>query len=148
MASKLVDLEITGFEHVIKQFSTLDGKIQKKALRPALRAGAKVIQKSAKSKAPRLSGRLRKFIKVKSLKRSRGQIGVAIQTGTRLELQIPRDEQGYYPFSIEFGTKNVKKQPYMKPALREKRNEATAAVGKKLEMMIDKILKASKQGRK
>lgn len=144
----LVSLELVGFEHVINQFKTLDGKIQKKALRPALRAGAKVIQKSAKSKAPRLSGRLRKFIKVKSLKRSRGEIGVAVQTGTRLELQIPHAEQGYYPFSIEFGTKTVKKQPYMKPALREKRNEATNAVGKKLKFQIDKILKASKQGRR
>lgn len=142
MAQALLKLELAGFEKLAKKFETLEPKLRAKALRPALRAGAKVIQKSAKAKAHKRSGKNAKFIKVKSLKRSRKQIGVAIQTGTRQELNIPRDDQGYYPFTEEYGTKNRSAHPYMRPALVEKRNEATRAVGKELEKRMKKIAEA------
>lgn len=143
--SKLFDLKLEGFEDVIKTFNTLDDKLQKKAMRPALRAGAKIIQKAAKNKSPTLTGKNKKFIKVKSLKRSRGSVGLAIQTGTREQLGIPRDEHGYYPMVLEYGSKHVKKQPFMKPALEQNREKSTKAIGKKLKAGIEKILRGKKK---
>lgn len=145
MATKIAELKISGFDEVLKVFKTLEPKLQKKALRPALRAGAKVIQKSAKQKAHRDSGLNAKFIKVKSLKRSRGQIGVMIQTGTREQLQIPKSDKGYYPFTEEFGTRKRPAHAYMKPALSEKHQEATRAVGKELGKRQDKIIAGMKK---
>jgi HK97 gp10 family phage protein len=142
MASKLLDFKLEGFDELAKKFDKLDEKVKKKALRPSLRAGAKIIQKSAKSKAHKLSGDNAKFIKVKALKRSRTSFGVAIQTGSRTDLKIPRDQEGYYPFSEEFGTDDTPAHPYMRPALREKRGEATRAVGKELGKRIEQLAKA------
>lgn len=139
--SRLFDLELTGFENVLAQFNTLDDKVQKKALRPSLRAGAKIIQKAAKSKSPRLSGKNRKFIKIKSIKRTRKSIGLMIQTGTRQQLGIPLDEHGYYPMVLEYGSKNVRRQPFMKPALEQNRAKAIKAIGKELEKRIASIVR-------
>jgi len=143
--TKLFDIKIEGFEEVLKTFDTLDDKLQKKVMRPALRAGAKIIQKAAKRLSPTLSGKNKRFIKVKSLKRSRKTIGVAIQTGTRQELGIPRDEFGYYPMVLEFGSENQKKQPFMKPALKQNHAKATNEIGKAVKSGIAKILRGKKK---
>lgn len=139
--SKLFDLELKGFENVLAQFNTLEDKVQKKALRPALRAGAKIIQRAAKSKSPRASGKNRKFIKIKSIKRKRGSVGLMIQTGTRQQLEIPLDKQGYYPMVLEYGSEHVRKQPFMRPALEQNRPKATDAIGKELKKRIEKLVK-------
>jgi len=143
--TKLFDMKLEGFEDVLKTLDTLTDKMQKKAMRPALRAGSKIIQKAAKAKSPTLSGKNKRFIKVKSLRRSRNIVGVAIQTGTREQLGIPRDKFGYYPMILEYGSKDQKKQPFMKPALEENRVKATAAIGKKLKSEIEKILRGKKK---
>lgn len=145
--SKLITLQLDGFEEVIKIFEKLPATLQKKALRPALRAGAKIILKAAKAKSAKLTGKNRRFIKIKSLKRSRKSIGVMIQTGTREQLGIPRDEQGYYPMVLEYGSKNVKRRPFMKPALRENHAAATRAIGKALEKNIEKVVKKAAKKR-
>ncbi len=46
-------------------------------------------------------GRLRRSLKIRALKRSRRRVGVAIVTGTRVELGITG--RGYYPAHQEFG---------------------------------------------
>lgn len=145
MGTKIAGLELTGFEEVIRVFETLEPKLQNKAIQPALREGGKVIQISAKQKAHRDSGLNAKFIKVKSLKRSRGRRGVMIQTGTREQLQIPKSDKGYYPFTEEFGTRKRPAHAYMKPALEEKKEEAIRAVGKELGKRQDKIIAAMKK---
>lgn len=147
MAKGIAKLELKGFEEVTRVFETLEPKLQKKALRPALRAGAKVIQKDAKRRAHKRSGLNARWIKVKSLKRSRKSIGVSIQTGTREQLGIPASDRGYYPFSEEFGTRTNAPHPYMKPALVTKREEATKAVGDELGKRQNKIIAGMKKVR-
>ena len=112
-----ITLKLDGFEDVIKIFETLDEKMKKKALRPALRDGAKVIQKDAKRRAHKRSGANRKNIKVRAMKRSRTQFGYMVRTGTRKELGIPEDEEYYYPAVEEYGGVNHNAHPYMRPAL-------------------------------
>lgn len=138
--TKLFDLKLEGFEGVLKTFNKLPDRLQKKALRPALRAGTKIIQKAAKALAPTKSGKHKKFMKIKSLKRSRDTIGMLLQTGTREQLGIPRDEFGYYPMVLEYGSKNQKKQPSMKPALERNRSKATNEIGRELGKQLNKIL--------
>jgi HK97 gp10 family phage protein len=140
----VASLNLIGFEEVRATFDVLPEKLKKKALRPALRSGAKVIQKDAKARAPKgkySTGRNKKYIKIKSLKRSRKSFGVKVQTGTRQELGIPRDAKGYYPFSLEYGTKKTPARPYMRPALSTNRKKATMEVGRKLKTKIDDIVR-------
>ena len=143
--TKLFDLKIEGFEEVFKTLDTLDDKLQGKIMRPALRVGATIIEKAAKAKSPvGITGKNKRFIKVKALKRSRKTIGVMIQTGTREQLGIPRDEFGYYPMVLEFGSKNQKKDPFMKPALQQNHAKATSAIGKEVKSGLKKLLKGKK----
>ena len=143
--TRLFDLEVKGFKAVIKTFNVLDDNLQRKVLRQALRSGAKIIQKAAKAKSPvGITGNNKKFIKIKSLKRSRVTVGVAVVTGTREQLGIPRDEFGYYPMVLEYGSKHVKKQPFMKPALEQNREKVIKEIAKKIEAGIEKILRGKK----
>jgi HK97 gp10 family phage protein len=140
-----ITLQLDGFEEVIRQFDTLEAKLQKKGLTKAQRAGANVIAKDARKRAHKLSGNNRKFIKVKAIRRSRKAFGVNIQTGTRAELGIPADAEGYYPFTEEYGSKDNGAHPYMRPALATKREEATNAIGKALEKEVEKAVKKGKK---
>ena len=147
--TKLFDIKIEGFEEVFKTLDKLDDKLQKKVMRPALRAGATVIKKSAQAKSPvgkgPGAGKNKKHIKVKALKRSRNTIGVMIQTGTREQLNIPRDEFGYYPMILEYGSQKQKKQPFMKPALEQNHAKATNVIGKKVKSGLEKLLRGKKK---
>lgn len=145
MAQGIATLELTGFDEVIKIFETLEPKLKKKALRPALRAGAKIILAAAKIKAHRFSGLNAKFLKVKSMKRSRKSIGVVIQTGTRQQLKIPGSDKGYYPFSEEYGTKDTPAHPYLRPALKENSMIALQAIGLELGRRQDMIIAKMKK---
>jgi HK97 gp10 family phage protein len=137
--TKGLTLELKGFEELITKFDQLTLKLQKKYLKPSLKAGAKVIQVAAKNKAHKRSGKNARFIRVKALKRQRGRsVGSSIQTGTREQLGIPRSAKGYYPFSEEYGTKDTPAHPYMRPALAQKRGEAIKRIGKVLGAAIAK----------
>lgn len=134
-----LSLELEGFDELITKFDKLPFKLQQKYLKPSLKAGAKVIQVAAKQKAHKRSGKNARFIRVKALKKQRGRsVGSVVQTGTREQLGIPRDAKGYYPFSEEFGTKDARAHPYMRPALQQKRGEATKRIGTVLKAAIEK----------
>jgi hypothetical protein len=91
-------IELKGQEALAAIFNALPDKIQKKAIRPALRAGAKVIREvwreeiqrslsNSDSPAPHLADTLH----VKAMRRDRsksGRIGYVVITGRRSELGI------------------------------------------------------------
>jgi HK97 gp10 family phage protein len=70
-----------GEKEVFEKLKNFVPKLAKKAIRQGLRAAAKLVQKSAKSKAPKKSGALQKAIKVRSAKARKGQIGIKVGIG-------------------------------------------------------------------
>lgn len=66
---------LTGSEELNRKLATLKGPQQKAALRKASRTALKPVADQAKANAPKRSGRLRRSIKVRALKRSRSRIG-------------------------------------------------------------------------
>ena len=142
-----MNLELEGFREVKAVFDNLPLKMQKKAVRPSLRAGAKVIHKDGKRRMAKLTGKNRKFFKVKSIKRSRQSIGVMIITGTREQLGIAGDDPFYYPAIQEHGSKNMKGDKAQTLALRTKRHEAIRAIGTRLSIEQNKIIAAMKKVR-
>lgn len=106
------EIAISGREELNKLFNGLPRAIQVKALRPALRAGAKVLREfvrhsanasfSGDSGAPHVADTL----KIKAMKRDRskaGRIGVIVITATKAELGIDADDRSYYPAHVEYG---------------------------------------------
>lgn len=122
-------IEVTGVEQLLKVLQQFPPKLQKQAVRPAARDGAKMVLAKAKEFAPvdvsgKFKGRqleggthLRDTLKVRANPgRKRGTIEFRIFTGTRKELGIPNDEKGYYPFALEYGSLAHQPIKFMEPA--------------------------------
>lgn len=108
-----------------RKLKTLESKIEKKITRQALRAGAKIVVKEAKLRAPVDSGELKSKIKVWALKRSRRRIGVLVGTSATMYT----GDQFYGAF-VEYGTSKMAARPWLAPAAEAKGPEAQRVVEK------------------
>ncbi len=139
-AQATFDIRLLGVPQLAAEFKALESKIQKKALRKGLRAGAKIIQRAAKANAPKgETGNLRKFIKLKADKRSRSRLGIRVRTGTRQQLDIPANDPVYYPGIVEYGSKDRPPQPYMRPAFNTSKGGAKREIIKAIRAFISTI---------
>lgn len=122
--AKTIDVMVFGDKQLQRRLSNLILKLQRKVVRKSLREAARPIHAASKAKCPVLTGRLRKSIKLRAMRRARGRFGMRIITGTREELGIPADEPYYYPAAVETGHGNVPAYPFLRPALHENRGKA------------------------
>lgn len=137
----MANVKIEGLEELLKALDQFPKNLQKKALRPALREGAKVIHKQAKRFVPVDEGDLKRSLKVRAAKRNRKGI-VAVNVQTSSEANVFSGEQFYGAF-VEFGTSKTPAQPFLRPALDTSATEAKEAVADKLAQQIPKIAKDS-----
>src|SRR3954447_12368252 len=102
-------IDLRGAKELISKLKTLEPRIERKLLRQALRAGAKVIQAEAQARVPVKTGRGRKGIKVRAMSRmKRGTVGVKVQTS---EGDYQGDE-----FYLSFIERGYFKQPVARDA--------------------------------
>jgi len=73
-----VDVKLKGAAETAERLRQLPKKLQKKMLRRGLKNAAKPILKSARTNVPVKSGALKKAIKVRAGKRTKGQLSVVI----------------------------------------------------------------------
>lgn len=91
MASE-IEVSIKGLDDLFKQLQELPLKVEKNIMRGAVRAGATVYRDRARELAPKVSGALRKSIKVSSTKIRKGEAKVNIVANE------------WYAHLVEFGT--------------------------------------------
>lgn len=97
-------LQLDGHEQVALAFRLMPDVLKGKAIRPALRAGARIVVRRAKALAPRLTGRLaRGRWTLRAASGRRNLVGVRVAVPYRDELGIRPAARGFYPFSQEFG---------------------------------------------
>lgn len=126
---------VAKFDRPLKQLET---RLQRKVIRQALRAGARVILPEAKANAPvGETGNLKDSIRVWALKRSRRRIGVKVGSSTHAY----KGDQFYGAF-IEFGTSKMEPRPWLAPAIESKKGEAARVVDQTLEAGIKREIKA------
>jgi HK97 gp10 family phage protein len=122
---------------VFNQLNRLEPKLKAKIGRKAARKVAKeTVYKTAREKVPVKSGDLKKSIKVRALKRSRKnkhKVGARVVTGPGFF----KGEQ-YYGGFVEYGTRRMAAQPFMRPAAIENRKR----VPRMLRAEIKKLLRA------
>lgn len=121
---------ITGDEEMIRTFDKLPLTLQKKALRPAMKLGAKIVLADARSNLASFqvggTGELSNSLRVAAVKRSRVKFGSKV--ALRNELTVAK----FYGLFVEFGltktnpprrhksgksTGDMPAQPFMRPAL-------------------------------
>jgi len=118
-----VDITLLGAPELQAQFKLLPLKVQKKLLRQGMRKSGKLVRDEARRLVPVDSGALKKSLKVRAAPGKRGSFGIRIMTGERSELGIDPDASGYYPASVEFGSRTQPAQPYLRAAADAKREE-------------------------
>ena len=109
--------KLTGVKELDNALRQFEPKLVKKIARKVVRKAAKPVQESAQRRVRVKTGRLKRSIKVRALKRSRKnkhRVGVRVITGEGFF-------QGstFYGGFIEYGTKNMRKKPFMRPAMDE-----------------------------
>lgn len=134
---------IQGAAELEAKLKALPRKVSGKITRQALRSGAKVVQKQAQADAPRKTGLLARSIKVRAAKRSRGRIGILVQTATGFF-----KGKSFYSGFIEFGRKTgsrksavrreVPADPFMARALEKKKAEAVQVVAAEIRKGIER----------
>ena len=101
-------IQVRGLAELNRELKAFPAKLQKKAVRRAIAAGAKIVQKDAKANAPRNSGATRRAIATKSTpSRSQPNLvrsSVFVRTGgNRTKATRGRNEDPYYWYFQEFG---------------------------------------------
>ena len=130
-----VQININGVEGILKALENLPVATQKKILRPGLRKGANIIKKQASENVKSVvsdeaTGFLSRNIVVRSLRaRNKGdvRIAVAIRPG---EVGNPRTgtRVGLYGSVLEYGKEGQPPRPWLRPAQRDKAQEAINAL--------------------
>lgn len=134
-------LKTTGAKELVSMLRGLPRWLRKRVLKKALRAGAQIIAKAAKSGAKKS---LRKTVKVKPPKRLRGKEWAAML----VKASDPRAhllELGTADRNKKSGasTGKMKPQPFMEPAFEASK---TAVIDKVGEVVADELFKAAIKG--
>ncbi len=155
------ELKIEGLKELNKELKKLDAQMEKRIAKQAVRAGATVIAKEIRRRAPRKTGRLKKSIGMMVPKSARNQIRIDIGIRDRGK------ETPFYAHMIEFGTsgysvpKARKKdalladgktvygrkadipprpaRPFFRPAFDEKARDAFEAIKQKINQLLKTV---------
>jgi HK97 gp10 family phage protein len=104
-------------------------KATRAGIRKGTRAGAKIVQATAKRKAPTRSGAMSRCIKVRALPRSRKWIGTTAR--------LVNDGKVFYGGFVNYGTKRQKAQRFLNAAADEVRRSATDEAVRVMRDVID-----------
>jgi HK97 gp10 family phage protein len=141
--AELVNVE--GLAELRAALRELPQRIARNVLRGAVSAGAAVIRKEAKARAPLYTGKvaeghppagtLKRAIyqkQINELSSLTNQVFfVGVRHGKKYQKQGKKGDKSqdaYYWRWVEFGTSKMAARPFMRPAFEAKKNEAVAAI--------------------
>lgn len=113
--ARVIDFHLKGYDEANAAFRALPPALMGRAVRPALRAGARVVMIRAKALAPRLTHRLAGGRWTITRSKRRNTIGVVVRVPARAALHIRPGAPGFYPYSQEFGWKPYGGAPQQGP---------------------------------
>jgi len=122
-----VTMKIHGLDELRRKFVQLEQKTQGRVLENAAVSGATLIQNAAVKKCPKLTGNLARSIHTEVAERSNTRVMTEI--GTNVE---------YAPF-VEFGTRRMGAQPYMRPAFDNNKQAAINEIKAALKAQIESV---------
>lgn len=142
-------VKVQGLRELGLAMQGLSADMAGKIARQAVAAGAGVVRKDARAKAPRDSGNLQAAVVMKRLPKRETPLTeeyyVTVRQGrTRDAIKGKRGtgKQGkdaFYARFVEFGTVKMPARPFMRPALENNTEAATEAMAKRLRDRIAKV---------
>ena len=106
--------KLTGDKSLKRKLKMLGSTIVESILEEAVLAAAEPIQRQAEANAPRETGRLAGYI----------QIEVGDKSPGKVEVKIGPGKEGFYGKFVELGTVKSPPHPFLRPAVKQKKNEA------------------------
>ena len=129
--------QVVGFKELEQVLKALPGRLAERELTSAVRAGANVIRKEARARAPRGGvpsamskkfGPLHKKIRTRRDKKTPLSVEFSIDSGS-----------AFYGSFLEFGTKNIAPRPWLTPAYDVSKDAAVQKLGDRLGKGIVKV---------
>lgn len=125
----------------------LSEDVRTKVARQAVAAGASVVRKAARDKAPVDSGNLKASLIMKRIRETNltEEYIVTPRKGKTRDGKAAKRGQGklgkdaYYARFVEFGTVKVPARPFIRPALEDNVQRATQAIADRLAARIKKV---------
>jgi len=133
---------VAGLKELNKALQQLPDKLQDKAIKNAMAAGARVIRKEAKRLVPVETGTLQESIVVSRTVQQKGRRRT-IKGGVVVGI---KDEARFYAHLIEYGSSNSSAHPFLRPALDNQSRAAINKIGPKIGSEVEK--QARKLGEK
>jgi len=143
-------VEISGVDELYKTFRQLPAKTQNKAMKPAMREGAKIVKKAAAgniraitSESSRSLGLLAKSLAVYQMK-ARGfiRMAVSVRKGKVTDKGV---RVGLYASVLEYGKENQPPRSWIRKAARESTNAVIQKVALEAEKRMNAAIEASKK---
>ena len=124
-----VMITLEGAEKLERALAVMEAKVAKKITKKAMRAGAKVILRAAKARAPVDTGQMKKALTVRAARqRKRGEASFNLSFDTKKypDLvttsetfqgvgQARGSKRFFYPAIVEYGTSTQPAKPFMRP---------------------------------
>ena len=152
MADNMIRItaQLKGVQEVQKAIKQFQPTLQKKLQRKATRKAGKPVLDTARARVPVMTGKLRKNLKLRSVKRKRGStvVGVSVKTPERHVLGISESDPYYYPSVIEYGSakRNISPRPYLRPALDQNKNNVRQIYASELKSLITETARQLQAG--
>ena len=161
--AKRETVKIEGLAELGKALRELPDRVAKNGLRVSVYAGAKVVRDEARARAPKAQqpfgpnkpppGTLKRSVIMKHIpglsSLTRQTFFVTVRHGKKYRKQGKKgnlSQDAWYWRFVEFGTRKMRAQPFLRPALEAKRREAGQAMKDRLSERIE--MEASKLSRK
>ena len=134
---------IGGLQQTIKALQGFTPTLQKKILRKVLRKATKPVLEKAIALVPVDTGKLQQNLKIRAVshgrKKRRGLIGASVRTPARDKLDIDKDDRGYYPAVLEYGSakRNIAPRAYLRKAKDASKEEVRYIFRNELTRLID-----------
>lgn len=139
-------VNVAGLKELNAALSQLPDRIARNVLRGATAAGAAVIRKEARIRAPQYLGEvaqghpppgtLKKSLYQKQIRELSSVLKqvfyVGVRTGKKLKDKAGRSLDAYYWRFVEFGSQKMSAKPFLRPAFEAKKLEAIEAIKKYL----------------
>lgn len=157
MADDYSTVKITGLKELNDALKELPDRIAKNTLRGAVAAGAAVIRKEARNKAPVYTGSvadghpppgtLRRSVYQKQIRELSSVVKQTFFVGVRTGAAAAKKGlDAFYWRFVEFGTQKMAARPFLRPAFETKKLEAIEAIKQYLAARIPREVEKLKKG--
>jgi HK97 gp10 family phage protein len=138
----VVEMTIHGLDDLARQLKELPERVARNALRSAVYAGASVVRKEVKARAPVATGKLKAAVYQKQIREHSNLYTqvffVGVRSGARRRRDGTKDfsRDAWYWRMHEMGTSKMAARPFVRPAFIAVQQQAVSAIAEKLRERI------------